>query len=44
MREMISQYGTMLLSVAGAGVAIGMAFMTLQMCKPLLQGFLAVMM
>lgn len=44
MREMISQYGTMLLSVAGAGVAITMAFTTFYMCRPLLEGFLHMMM
>lgn len=44
MREMISQYGTMLLSVMGASLAVGMAFLALHLCGPLLEDFLHTMM
>ncbi len=44
MRELMSQYGSMLTSLGGAVVGIGFGFMTLRLCAPVLGALLRTMM
>lgn len=44
MRELMSQYGSLLTSLGGAVVGISFGFVTLRLCAPLLGALLRTMM